>query len=201
MASLFTHIDNFLTLRNLAKTPSQKHTERLNVIVDIAQRVYPSKRNFMRNLAAKAIKFQRAAFPFQPEDYSVAKAMYDEYFKMPNHIPSYEHIVKEIEEEGCVYIVKFRDDAPVKGELFGSYYVNGTYSDPCIWKLLTPNDSGFRYNKEYLTAFRYATQAEIDQYEINQEKISNLEILKDQKQQEIWELQDQINKLEKFENQ
>jgi hypothetical protein len=199
MANPITHISNFLTLRKLTKTPAEFNPQRLGILMELMQRVYTRKGSFMRNLAAKAIRFQREAYPFQPEDYSEARTMYEEYFKMKNHIPSYTDILEKINEYRAVYIVKFRNEVPVKGERYAQYYINGSYGEKYMQKLTAENIDRV-YIQDSLTAYRYATTDEVKQYNTNQKMITALEVLREQKQQEAWDIQSQINELEKYGN-
>ena len=69
-------------------------------------------------------------------DYSEAKEMYEDYFKRPNHIPSFDILRECIYNLGAIdrymYITCFRDEVPVRGDKFNDYYINRSYGSTGI---------------------------------------------------------------------
>jgi len=196
MKNPLNHITNYFTLRKLAKTcptPGGYDMERL---IEYVQRIYKKKNSMMRNLAAKAAKFQRIETPFVPKDYSKAKAMYDAYFQMENHIPSKEHLQESIRREGFAYIVKFRNEIPVKGNSYSSYYIDYTFGDNQIRKIKENEFSKW----DALTSYRYATSEEIEMYEEIQRKIDSLEEIRVRSDRESFNASNEINDLKKLRN-
>ena len=51
------------------------------------------KRGVLRNLLAERIRNIHSVYKYQPIDYSEAKKMYEEYFTLENHIPSYSKLI------------------------------------------------------------------------------------------------------------
>jgi len=199
MKTPLNHIANYFTLKRLSKSCPTTGDYSTDGLIKAVQRIYKRKNSMMRNLAAKAVRFQRIETPFVPKDYSEAKAMYDAYFQMDNHIPSKEHLQEKMENEGIVYIVKFRNEIPVKGESHSSYYINGTFGDNQIVKFTKDKLDKF-YSWDSLTAYRYATEEEIGMYGEIQGKIDSLEEIKKKINQEFLNVSNEIKDLEKLRN-
>jgi hypothetical protein len=199
MKNPLNHITNYFTLKKLAKPCPTSGGYDMERLIEAVQRIYKKKNSMMRNLAAKAVKFQRIETPFVPIDYSEAKEMYDSYFQMENHIPSKEHFQERIEKEGIVYFVKFRNEIPVKGDSYASYYINWTHGDNQIGKLTKDNFDSF-YNWDALTAYRYATTEEIEMYEEIERKIESLDEIREKSNQESLNASNEINDLRKLRN-
>jgi hypothetical protein len=167
-----------------------------------------------RKMLYKIVCKVRDKFPFLPKDYTEARKLYFDYFQMLGHISSFQELVEKSKEEN-VYVVKFRDEIPVKGERYAEYHINLHYtkSEPCIFKLgeLTHNfrSSGFKLlspnlvydfqqisDKEF-TCFRYATLTEIQNFQKCEKLISELRFDLEEKEKEISEIKRKIFDLNK----
>ncbi len=167
-----------------------------------------------RNLAASIMKQLRNLEPYKPSDYSKAKKMYDEYFQMENHIPSYESLVELVKSGKDVYVVKFRTEQPIKGEKFCEYYINRGGSDREVtYKLRDVSESGKYINMEYadgkyadvwgisdgqITDHRFATEDEIMDFKNRGGKLKELNKQLDELQEKKTELYKEIEKVKKY---
>jgi hypothetical protein len=98
--------------------------EVLDRIVHMRNGLMPkSKYQKKRDILAKIAKQIRKAHPYQPEDYSEEKLCYDNYHSRPDSIESFESLVERV-KQGPVYLKKISHDYPVKGDRYGSYYIN-----------------------------------------------------------------------------
>jgi hypothetical protein len=178
---------------------------------------YPKKSTSLtkRNLLASIGKQLRAKHPYIPYDCSEARNLYYDYFKMENHIPSYEHLQNQVKNGESVFLVKFRTECPMKHHSsYSEYYINGDYCSydlPSVLKaesfyessnynyVETHRANPRHYSKSItptcLTCYRYATESEIKEYEITSEKYQKLQSEIDKKNKEIDELQKKWNKI------
>jgi len=137
--------------------------------------------------------------------YSEAKSLYDEYWTLDNHIPSFEYIREKVKESE-IWLTLFRRDYPVKGTRFCEYFINssgglktfklsseeksyGFVSDPFV------NEFGNSISEENLTQFKFATKEEVEKEKSRQKKISDVEKLIKIKQKEVQALYNQKNEL------
>jgi hypothetical protein len=170
------------------------------------------KEDVRRNLFASLIKKLRAEHPFQPENYTKAKELYDAYFKMEGHIPSFEHILNEVKSGKEVFVTRFREEVPVKGKRFAEYHINGSYSNSTsVYQLMKPSESetyinmndpeGFANTSaisvDFFTNFRYSTKEEIEKFKYASVEIKNIRNEIDKKQEEITELWKKVSDLRK----
>ena len=126
----------------------------------------------MRSLVTEILIKWRKVFPYEPQ-HREAKKMYEEYFQMENHIPSFESLNKGD------YVVRFRSEAPVKGDRYAEYHINGGgFDDLRTYKLGKKNkkynyfefevDSmGEGISDDFYTSFRYATYDEAKKHKRN----------------------------------
>ena len=158
--TLYTRISNFffLSKKNNLLIKS-KNVDNIQYIIRLMRRDYKRKNSYMRNNAALRIKEWRKENPFKPKDYSSAKKMYDDYFKMKNHISSFEEL-----KESNRYIVNFRWEAPVRDIKFNSYFTNGP---------LVIHSSELK--GEWFTNWRYLSDEELIEYEKNKNKIESID--------------------------
>jgi len=155
-----------------------------------------------RNLIASILKQIR---DYKVIDYSQAKEIYDEYWILENHIPSFEYLREKV-KEGEVWVTLFRNEYPVKGSRFCEYFINssgglktfklsseeksyGFVSDPFV------NEFGNSISEENLTQFKFATKEEIQKEKSRQKKISDIEKLIKIKQKELSVLHSQKNEI------
>lgn len=124
----------------------------------------------IRTLIAQILVKWRKRKPYVPQ-YAESKKLYDEYFEMEGHIPNFESL------KVGDYVVKFRSDAPVKGDRYSEYYTNssGFPNRFGTCKLKSKNEKYNYFNfevdsygeglsEDFFTSFRYATKEEIEQY-------------------------------------
>lgn len=166
----------------------------------------------LRNLSAKLVMNYRSVYPFLPENYEDAKKMYEDYFKMENHIPSYEKLLRNVEIGDEIYVARFRGDVPVKGKRFAEYYINGSYGAgdryPIIYKIhkIGGNDQdwinvenvsgeygGPSITRDGFTNFRFATQDEIKDFERRKAEIAKIQKGVKKQQDKVSELWEKIN--------
>jgi len=159
---IITNIKNFKALYSWNKDISKiiENQDKLDMnpgsLKNFLKRVYPKKNTLIRNLGTSVLKQLRVKMPFKPEDFSKAKEMYEDYFKMPLHI-DYDILKKEFESGKKIYLNRFRTDVPVKGDSdssYGSYYINGTHGNGTFLLTEMPDE-------EWYTNLRYATPEEI----------------------------------------
>ncbi|MFA5583890.1 MAG: hypothetical protein WDA09_06715 [Bacteriovoracaceae bacterium] len=166
-----------------------------------------------RRLYMSIISQLRQRFPFQPVDYSEARKMYEDYFKMPGHIPSYQHIYDQVDRGEEVFVVNFRAEAPTKGKRYNDYYMNSSGPAGRIYKLndITKRDTysyinmhspkGFAnvssINEDRFTNYRYATEGEIFSFKMFASKIKTVQKLIEDKQKVIRQLYAELNSYEK----
>jgi hypothetical protein len=133
----------------------------------------------LRSLVAQILHKWRNRMPYKPQ-FDEAKELYDEYFQMENHIPSFDDL-----KEGD-YVVQFRGEAPVKGDRFAEYWVNGSgFRNEGTYRLAEKNekydyfpfelDNGDGLSRDFFTSYRYATKEEIKKYKVNLKKFKSLE--------------------------
>lgn len=140
------------------------------------------KNSHKANLIAGLIKKLRAIAPYQVKDFSEAKKLYEDYFKMENHIESISEIKKLTNQE--VFVTRFRNEVPVKGKRFCEYYINGQFgssqsifkiTSDCIYvdsiKLNSFLGSYCYLSDDNLTQYRYSTPEEISNYKRAEELI------------------------------
>jgi hypothetical protein len=165
------------------------------------------KHSFESNLIAGLIKKLRSIAPYQVEDFSGAKKLYDDYFKLPNAIQSIEEL-NDLLAQSDVYVTRFRDDIPVKGKRFCEYYINGSFGrrngvfkiDKTIRNYDSPKLESLSgsYNfisESTITQYVYSTKEEIEKYEkaeeLVDEKLKQIDLLKDK----IYKLRKEINSI------
>lgn len=128
-----------------------------------------------RNLAAAVIRKYRKKFPYHIQGWTENQKIYEEYFTLDGAIKSLEE-VKEKLSKGDVHVTMFRNESVYKGEKPFQYNSVGTYGDkPITLKIKIYNEkynsfyfygssSFWTLDEEWLTAYRYATEAEIEEY-------------------------------------
>ena len=147
------------------------------------------------NLIAGLIKKLRAIAPYQVEDFSGAKKLYEDYFKLPNAIQSIEEL-NDLLTKGDVYVTRFRDEIPVKGKRFCEYYINGSFGRRNgVFKI---DKNSYDISESNLTQYVYSTKEEIEKFdkteELVDEKLKQIDLLND----EIYKLREEINSLYNF---
>lgn len=177
-----------------------------------------SNQRIRRNLVAAVLIKSRLKYKYQVQDWSEAKKMYDDYMAMDGAIKSITDVVTHMNAGKDVYVTKFRNEAPVKGDRRGSYFINGYgmrehkqvlkcveirkhEEDGRFWyiRLESPDDKE-RYNtsldENSMTCHRYSTQKEINDYKACRVTIVALKRELDFHQKKKEELYSKINKLD-----
>ena len=166
-----------------------------------------------RKLYVSIVKQIRARFPYSPEDFSEAKEMYEAYFKMDGHIPSYEHLFSQVKSKEEVYIVNFRYEAPVKGERFAAYHMNSSGNGTGAifylknvtirekYKYINMHSPRGFYNESgvsesFFTNYRYATQSEISTFKNFEKRVAAADKEMDQLQERQKELYIELDSYE-----
>ena len=211
--NIITKTSNLIYSIRLYRNPNLITSDfNLRLTLNVTQKSYPSKNNIVRNLVASSIKRYREINPFQPQDYSEAKALYDAYFQMENHIPTFATVCDEVYVGKKVYVTCFRDEVPVKGKRFCEYYINGCYGIQRVFLLTQVSECGSyirmddpdgfanvsSISRDSFTNFRYSTPEEIEKFESAKEQIVILKKQADEKQIEVSRIWKQINDLKKF---
>lgn len=164
-----------------------------------------------RGYIAHIINTLRNEFPFQPVDYSKAKAMYNEYFTMPGHI-EFEDLIKRVKRGETIHVVRFRNEAPVKGNGFSDYYINSSFGDAedrVHVAKITGFDDKYKYFKGHMasgdsisgldesfyTSYRYATTDEIFKFGVHESKIKSLNAVLDEMQERRTAIYKEIREL------
>ena len=150
------------------------------------------RHSFESNLIAGLIKKLRAIAPYQVEDFSGAKKLYEDYFKLPNAIQSIEEL-NDLLTKGDVYVTRFRDDIPVKGKRYCEYYVNGSFGRRNgVFKI---DKNSYDISESNFTQYLYSTKEEIEKFEkaeeLVDEKLKQIDLLND----EIYKLREEINSI------
>jgi hypothetical protein len=150
------------------------------------------RHSFESNLIAGLIKKLRAIAPYQVEDFSGAKKLYEDYFKLPNAIQSIEEL-NDLLTKGDVYVTRFRDDIPVKGKRYCEYYVNGSFGRRNgVFKI---DKNSYDISESNFTQYLYSTKEEIEKFEkaeeLVDEKLKQIDLLNDK----IYKLREEINSI------
>jgi len=158
------------------------------------------KPSLTSKLTLTLLKKLRSQNPYVLIDFSKAKKLYADYFKMDNHIDSLNQ-VESFLSSGEVYVTRFRDEIPIKGKRYCEYYINGSYGTfNTVYRInkkvldsftLTGLSSTILNLSTYnFTQFRYSTEEEIENYK-------RIEVLINQNKKKIEVLTKEINWLSK----
>lgn len=137
------------------------------------------------------IKQLRKLYPYVVRDYSKAKKMYTDYFKMNNHIESYDKLCDKILfETDDTYITEFRNKQPIKGDRYADYYIfnkfNNSLNMTFKLKYIVGNDIECSYiglfgiddikmelgSTKNFTNYRYATIEEIEKFKLDEKNMN-----------------------------
>lgn len=194
-------IKNILSLRQAIKDPSILNMDRLF-------EWFKGSTKLERKYALKAVLSYRKTYPYVIQDYSEAKDLYEDYFKLDRCINSLEELKQKFEEQREIYITRFRNEAPVKGERWCEYFVSSGFGE-CgyeekAYKVhdISKSTSG-RYriivdyniyvSEEDLTAFKYSSEKEIKDFKRAEIRKASIQQKIKQKEEEIKELKKLIN--------
>lgn len=129
------------------------------------------------------IKKIRSTYPYKVLDYSKAKEKYENYFKIENAIPSYENFIELIITKKEIFITRFSEDEPYRGNRYCEYYSNYNFIknkltfkvknifDDYIELISVNGDTNnWGLNKNNFTAYRFSFDDEIIKFK-NAEKL------------------------------
>jgi len=126
------------------------------------------------------IKKIRATYPYKVCDYSKAKEKYENYFKIENHIPSYEKFIELLNNKKEIFITKFNDEAPYRGNRYCEYFSNFTFLNNkvviykakvenikdhyIILKNVSDGSNHYDFNCKNFTTYLFSTDEEINKF-------------------------------------
>ena len=192
---LTTHIRNIIFLwrqRNKTEIPKNADAE---VILRVTKSTYKRKNSWVRNQVALLIRKIRKEKPYEIQDYSKAKELYDSRTPID---------LSKVKVGSYVY--KISREVPVKGKRWCEYHINESGTEG-IYKVhkkdnylkheyfsLENYDGNWNHfttlNEETSRSFRFATKEEIQEFKNRRKEYK-------QKKKEIDTLQKQITKLYK----
>jgi len=101
------------------------------------------KGSYIRNQIAKVFKLVRAENPFEPVDYSEAKKLYNDYFKIDNHI-TYEDVLNKLLNGEDVYLTMIRDVIGIQLDKSEKYEKSTMYEEiGAVFKAQIMRDENF----------------------------------------------------------
>lgn len=206
-------IASYFWLKKVLRDP-KKHIERPYEFLERIVRFTPhyKKTNWfkreIRKMTAELIRAVRKDNPHHIIGWGKAQKMYDDYFKMDNHIPSFEYLVElhtSMQQlDPPIYLTKFRRQCPVRGEKLFSYYINQHGYDnrdntklvaTPLMKLVTDkygtrfyfsqDSNGGSLNDTEITMYRFSTPKEIRRYHNHRYLRAKLEIKIEKKREEL----------------
>ncbi len=168
-----------------------------------------------RKLTCSILKQLRQLNPHIVLNFTEDKLLYDNYFKLDNHISSYDDLLAKINLQD-VYVTLFRSKTPVKGDRYCEYYTDEIFNSsgkfiPIVYKLtkenikksyINMNDPAgfanvFSIRRDAFTNYRYSTHDEETNFDFCEAEISKIKIELELKQKETAELYSRINILKK----
>lgn len=202
---LYWYFKNLLFLYRANKDISlikRNHYEFIESCFNIS-RLKKYKSKIFRDLICSIIKQLRVVSPYKIQNYKEAQTLYEEYFTLENSIYSFEQL-KTLLKKGDVWLIKFRNEYPVKGEkYFSSYFVNASFGGTDFAFKLGKYNEKWNYidsdhhsiNENEITMFKFATEQEIKISKERQSKKQQFQKDIDLKQKELSELYTQKSKL------
>lgn len=191
---------DIITLYRFILNPTRVVNPRYTINYLINNKHEVIKYSLTSKLTLTLLKKLRSQNPYGVIDFSKAKKLYADYFKMDNHIDSLNQ-VESLLSSGEVYVTRFRDEIPIKGKRYCEYYINGSYGTfNTVYRInkkvldsftLTGLSSTILNLSTYnFTQFRYSTEEEIENYK-------RIEVLINQNKKKIEVLTKEINWLSK----
>lgn len=170
---IFKWLKNYLYLKDLIKGKKEIPYDFPERIKRSKQKVLKGKNTVLRNLVSIVLKMYREKQPYKVVDYSKTKKLYEDYFLMENHIPSFDWLREKVKKDKDVWVTCFRRAYPVKGKRYSEYHINqrgtpntfkldkkersyGFVAEPFV------NDLAHSINSGNLTQFKIATTEEIE---------------------------------------
>lgn len=150
------------------------------------------KKSTFRNAIAWHQRDIRKKYPYKVQDYSIAKALYEQYWMIPSAIKSIEELkmrlLKAVLSKKRVFIHYFRFEYPVKSEGYERYHINGSGGGKLTtFELrLHDTDSLLKGGERIIQARTFKGNWEKFYIESDPQRIT----------QYLWADQDQINRFE-----
>jgi hypothetical protein len=176
LSEYYRDVKNFIFLwrvnRDITMVSKHDSTQFIDRLLSIMRE--EKRGGMLRTISLSVILQLRELYPYRIQGYERIKQLYDEYFKIENHIESIGEIVKRLGIERRVYVTKFRRNAPIKGKRYSEYYLNhyGTDGievyrierfDP-YHKIFTLKGTRMNYIDEAsMTCYRFSTKDEVNQ--------------------------------------
>jgi len=136
--------------------------------------------SFKYKLNLALIKKIRATYPYRVFDYSKNKEKYENYFKTENHIPSYEKFIELLNTKKEIFITKFNDEVPYRGNRYCEYFSDFTFLNNkvviykakvenikdhyIILKNVSDGSNHYDFNCKNFTTYLFSTDEEINKF-------------------------------------
>lgn len=163
------------------------------------------KRGWVRNQLAKHIRDIHDQYPYKIADYSEARNMYHEYPTIKGAL-DYNKLVERLKKGAHVYITYFRNQYPVRGERYESYFINGYLQEKSetvklywdekreqIRQSYYNTDLGFHLDKDSIKICRFATKREIKTFWNRKGQYDYLQSCKEVIYNELKKINQEIN--------
>lgn len=194
-------IRNILWFKKVIKNPTILGRPSFNRLLNSRKDLSLTK--VERGYLYRTIIRLREVYPYEVQDYSEAKDLYEDYFKLNRCINSLEELKQKFGEQGELYITRFRSESPVKGERWCEYFVNSGFGEDGyeerVYKVYNIDcryvvvDFNIYVSESDLTAFKYSSEKEIKDFKRNEIRKASIQQKIKQKEEEIKELEKLIN--------
>jgi hypothetical protein len=197
--NVYARIRNILFAKKTLKDIStlDDRSRNLNVMVFSAYRGF-KKNGYERNLMAKMLRVIREKYPYELKGWANYKNKYDEYFNMEGSIKSMSEAIEKFNEFGFLYVTNFRnetyyqvDNNPYKYTVMSRALKKGNRVFKMVLldnkgRVLTNDmDDWAELSEDWLTAFRYSTEDEIEKCKFKIDNINSIDDKIDEKYSEI----------------
>ena len=169
------------------------------------------KRSWTRNELVKHIKQIRSQFPYRVESYTEAKTLYEQYYEMKGYV-DYDKLIERLKKGAVIYLTKFIDRYPIKGERYSEYSINVSVGDNQIGKAVKLyyddkrdkimclysnrlNSEFFYCNKDYIKQYRFALKKEIRTFWAVREQLLQLISFREYLNEELRKVVSEISSL------
>jgi len=172
MRELLNLISIYRYYRKPELITNPNHT--LSKLFEIGKSCKHNSYKYKLNLAL--IKKIRATYPYKVCDYSKDKEKYENYFKIENHIPSYEKFIELLNTKKEIFITRFSKDEPYRGKRYCEYFSNYTFiKNKIIYKAKDIHDDYIELISVYgrsnngltkwnFTSYRFSFDDEINKF-------------------------------------
>lgn len=206
---LIPHLKNLYFLYKGTKNIELYKEQTPDGLLRFMKHWYKKKNTLIRKLACNVIWQLRKKHPYEVQDYSKARELYEDYFKLENHIPNFEWLLDKNILGESVYLYKFRSENPVKGKTYASYFINGWSGHGQVVKLrgfnkeynwletveTSTGEYGGKIAEEDITMWLIATDKQIKAAQKRFKDREEIQKKIESKQQEITELYNQKSKI------